>query len=116
MGNLPPRRVSTLAWSLSTPATSLPLSARHVAVTRPTYPVPMTATFMGSSQFAVGSSQWEVLSYGSGPAANSWRHAVTNGCNGLLATRVSSMQKDTRVASNPLHNYLEEVNPAAGNT
>src|SRR5690349_15499293 len=32
--------------SLSIPTTSLPLSARQVAVTSPTYPVPTTATFM----------------------------------------------------------------------
>src|SRR4051812_41557396 len=48
MGSLPPRRVAILRSSLSMPTTSLPLSARQVAVTSPTYPVPTTATFIGT--------------------------------------------------------------------
>src|SRR2546421_10910839 len=46
MGISPARRRSILSASMSTQNTSLPSSAKPAAVTRPTYPVPMTA--MGS--------------------------------------------------------------------
>src|SRR5438270_12463159 len=46
MGILPARSMRTLASSLSTQITSLPLSAKHAPATRPTYPVPMTAIFI----------------------------------------------------------------------
>src|SRR5438094_555837 len=36
---------STISGLMSTHVTVLPVSARHVPVTRPTYPVPTTATF-----------------------------------------------------------------------
>src|SRR5580692_3395473 len=39
-------RLSTFLASMSTQHTSLPDSAKQVPVTRPTYPVPMTAIFM----------------------------------------------------------------------
>src|SRR4051794_5950119 len=45
MGSWPASSLAILAASLSTPITSFPLSARQVAVTSPTYPVPTTATF-----------------------------------------------------------------------
>src|SRR5262245_18648010 len=50
MGSLPALSVSILRASLSTPVTSFPLSARQVAETSPTYPVPTTATFTASPQ------------------------------------------------------------------
>src|SRR5438132_553411 len=36
-------RARTFSWSISTTQTSLPRSARHAAVVRPTYPAPTTA-------------------------------------------------------------------------
>src|SRR4051794_26640873 len=45
MGSWPASSLAILAASLSTPTTSLPLSARQVEVTSPTYPVPTTAIF-----------------------------------------------------------------------
>src|SRR5260221_14713646 len=46
MGSRPASSVAIFVASTSTPTTSFPLSARHVAVTNPTYPVPMIAIFM----------------------------------------------------------------------
>src|SRR5689334_3168687 len=46
MGILPARSIRTLASSLSTQTTSLPLSAKHAPATSPTYPVPTTAIFI----------------------------------------------------------------------
>src|SRR3970040_1409765 len=43
MGISPRRKAATLASSLSTQTTSLPVSARQAPTTRPTYPVPTTA-------------------------------------------------------------------------
>ena len=46
--------MSILSASISTQVTSLPLSAKHVPVTRPTYPVPMTAIFMAFASICGG--------------------------------------------------------------
>ncbi len=46
MGTSPLRMRSTLAASMSTQMTWLPVSAKQVPVTKPTYPVPTTAIFM----------------------------------------------------------------------
>src|SRR3954454_14286604 len=54
MGSLPASKVSILRASLSTPVTSFPLSARQVAVTSPTYPVPTTATLTAYSRGSSG--------------------------------------------------------------
>ena len=43
-----------LRASTSTQMTSLPLSAKHVPATRPTYPVPTTQMFMGDSPVSSG--------------------------------------------------------------
>src|SRR5882757_4201022 len=47
-------RAATFSGTLSTHVTSLPLSAKHVPATRPTYPVPTTQMFMGDSPVSSG--------------------------------------------------------------
>ena len=46
MVSVPFERLSTLRASMSTQTTVLPISAKQVPETRPTYPVPTTAMFM----------------------------------------------------------------------
>src|SRR5438876_7129415 len=53
MGIFPSFNALTLASSRSRQKTSLPMSARQAPVTRPTYPVPTTVTFMSSSRCEV---------------------------------------------------------------
>ena len=45
-GDLTVESFSTFLMSMSTQQTSLPVSAKQVPVTRPTYPVPITAIFI----------------------------------------------------------------------
>src|SRR6476660_7118552 len=46
MGIFPLRSIATLAASLSTQMTSLPVSAKQAPTTKPTYSVPITAIFI----------------------------------------------------------------------
>ena len=47
IGLLPELMSDTLVRCKSTPVTTCPMSARHAAVTHPTYPIPKTVIFLG---------------------------------------------------------------------
>src|SRR5690349_5667488 len=64
MGIWPAFNVSIFFWSLSTQMTSLPLSAKQAPATRPTYPVPITASLNSAPQqssYHTGSNPMRIL-------------------------------------------------------
>src|SRR5687768_17819398 len=66
MGILPRWSIRTLASTLSTQITSLPLSAKQAPATSPTYPVPTTAIFnpAPATGFALCTKQQRLSSHG----------------------------------------------------
>src|SRR3954465_8962546 len=63
MGMIPFSSFATFSELLSTQTTSLPLSAKQLPTTRPTYPVPITAIFIRESfyRLSMGAIKYRLI-------------------------------------------------------